>query len=165
MPKRETKANPCNNSFIFIELLNMSINTLKISNIHSQQNLNKPKGALRHKRPTFVDFSFGEWFVEKMLRTHLSIYKHLTISICQINKFLPTTKPYATSSNPRSVTSPTIQCRAAYRNANLTAQRQAGRSACEKARIQAIERAEMRNSHKSALLEEWPPNSSVRKQI
>ena len=44
----------------------MGINTLTINDIHSQQNLNKPKEKLRDHRHPFVDFSFGERFVEKI---------------------------------------------------------------------------------------------------
>lgn len=38
----------------------MNINTLIINDIHTQQNLNKPKEKLRDHRHLFVDFSFGE---------------------------------------------------------------------------------------------------------
>ncbi len=76
----------------------MSINALIINNIHSQQNLNKPKEKLRYSTGQIVDFSFGEWFVEKMLSRYKSVYKHITSAIHQINKFLSITKPYATSS-------------------------------------------------------------------
>jgi len=72
----------------------MSISILIISDIHSQQNLNKPKEKLRDHRHPFVDFSFGEWFVEKMLRGYSLVYKHITSTIHQINKFLSTLKPY-----------------------------------------------------------------------
>lgn len=40
---------------------------MTINDIHSQQNLNKPKEKLRYSALSFVDFSFGEWFVENML--------------------------------------------------------------------------------------------------
>ncbi|MBE6241884.1 MAG: hypothetical protein E7114_00495 [Bacteroidales bacterium] len=70
----------------------MSINTLIINNIHSQQNLNKPKEKLRERQPPFVYFSFGERFVEKMLRGYKSVYKHITSTIHQINKFSLTSK-------------------------------------------------------------------------
>jgi len=73
----------------------MSINTLIINNIRPQQNLNKPKGKLRYSTQPFVDFSFGEWFVEKMLSIYRSVYKHITSTIHQINKFSSTLKPYA----------------------------------------------------------------------
>ena len=61
----------------------MGINTLTINDIHSQQNFNKPKEKLRDHRHPFVDFSFGERFVEKMLRyydlfllkNHKKLYK------------------------------------------------------------------------------------------
>ena len=41
---------------------------LTINNIHSQQNLNNRKEKLREEQHPIVDFSFCEWFVEKMLR-------------------------------------------------------------------------------------------------
>jgi hypothetical protein len=72
----------------------MSINTLIISNIQSQQNLNNPKEKLRNPTLPFVDFSFGEQFVEKMLSIYKSVYKHITSTIHQINKFSSTLKPY-----------------------------------------------------------------------
>ena len=65
----------------------MSINTLIINNIPSQQNLNKPKEKLRYRTLPFVNFSFGEWFVEKMLSLYDFVYKHITSTIHQINKF------------------------------------------------------------------------------
>ena len=67
---------------------------LTINNIHSQQNLNKPKEKLRYSTLPIVDFSFGEWLVEKMLSIYKSVYKHVTSIIHQINKFLSTLKPY-----------------------------------------------------------------------
>lgn len=52
---------------------------LIIKDIRSQQNLNTPKEKLRIKPSvkcrTIVDFSFGEWFVEKMLSKYLSVNK------------------------------------------------------------------------------------------
>lgn len=45
------------------------------SDIHSQQNLNTPKEKLRITHRPTVDFSFGEWFVEKMLSKYLSVNK------------------------------------------------------------------------------------------
>jgi len=42
-----------------------------------------------------VDFSFGERFVEKMLRGYKAVYKHITSTAHQINKFSSTSKPYA----------------------------------------------------------------------
>ena len=68
---------------------------MTINDIHSQQNLNKPKEKLRDHRHPFVDFSFGEWFVEKMLKVYRSVYKHITSTAHQINKFSSTSKPYA----------------------------------------------------------------------
>ena len=41
-----------------------------------------------------ASFSFGEWFVEKMLRGYEAVYKHITLTIHQINKFSSTSKPY-----------------------------------------------------------------------
>ncbi len=70
----------------------MSINTLITSNIHSQQNLNKQKEKLRERQRPFVDFSFGEQFVEKMLRGYNPVYKHITSTIHQINKVSLTSK-------------------------------------------------------------------------
>lgn len=64
---------------------------LIIKDIRSQQNLNTPKEKLRIKPSvkcrTIVDFSFGEWFVEKPLRKHNTVYKEITLSIHQINIF------------------------------------------------------------------------------
>lgn len=74
--------------------LSNTYNTLTINDIHSQQNLNKPKEKLRDHRHPFVDFSFGEWFVEKMLRGYEAVYKYITLTIHQINKFSSTSKPY-----------------------------------------------------------------------
>ena len=42
----------------------------------------------------FVDYSFGERFVEKMLRGYEAVYKHITSTVHQINKFSSTSKPY-----------------------------------------------------------------------
>ena len=72
----------------------MGINTLTINDIHSQQNLNKPKEKLRYSTLPIVDFSFGEWLVEKMLSIYKSVYKHVTSTAHQINKFSSTSKPY-----------------------------------------------------------------------
>jgi len=47
--------------------MNKDINILIIRNIHSQQNLNRPKEKLRTKHRPIVEFSFGECFVEKLL--------------------------------------------------------------------------------------------------
>ena len=41
-----------------------------------------------------ASFSFGEWFVEKMLRGYEAVYKYITLTIHQINKFSSTSKPY-----------------------------------------------------------------------
>jgi len=71
--------------------MNMSITILIINYIRSQQNLNTTKEKLRIKpsikhRPT-VDFSFGEWFVEKSLREYSAVYKDIELFIHQINIF------------------------------------------------------------------------------
>ena len=49
-----------------------------MNNIHSQQNLNNRKEKLRERQHTIVGFSFGEWFVEKMLSKYSSVYKWIT---------------------------------------------------------------------------------------
>lgn len=71
--------------------MNCNITILIINDIRSQQNLNTPKEKLRIKpsvkRRTIVDFSFGEWFVEKPLRKHNPVYKDIKLSIHQINVF------------------------------------------------------------------------------
>jgi len=77
--------------------MNGNITMLIIKDIRSQQNLNTPKEKLRIKpiikhRPT-VDFSFGEWFVEKSLRIYSAVYKDIKPSIHQINRFSSTLKP------------------------------------------------------------------------
>ena len=48
---------------------------LVINDIHSQQNLNRPKEKLKPKYRPIAGFSFGEWFVEKMLSGYSSVYK------------------------------------------------------------------------------------------
>ena len=60
---------------------------LTINNIHSQQNLNNRKEKLREEQHPIVDFSFGEWFVEKPLRKYNTVYKDIKLSIQQINVF------------------------------------------------------------------------------
>lgn len=57
------------------------------SDIHSQQNLNTSKEELRITHRPTVDFSFGEWFVEKPLRKYNTVYKDIKLSIHQINVF------------------------------------------------------------------------------
>lgn len=66
---------------------------LIINDIRSQQNLNTPKEKLRITHRPTVDFSFGEWFVEKPLREHNPVYKDIKLSIHQINRFSSTLKP------------------------------------------------------------------------
>ena len=63
------------------------------SNIRSQQNLNRPKEKLSIKSRPIVGFSFGEWFVERMLSIYLYGYKHITYTIQQINDFHSPLKP------------------------------------------------------------------------
>ena len=64
-----------------------------MSNIHFQQNLNNRKEKLREEQHTIVGFSFGEWFVERMLRAYLYGYKHITYTIQRINDFHSPLKP------------------------------------------------------------------------
>ena len=64
-----------------------------MSNIHFQQNLNNRKEKLREEQHTIVGFSFGEWFVERMLRIYLIRYKHITYTIQRINDFHLPLKP------------------------------------------------------------------------
>jgi len=49
--------------------MNKGITILIIREMHSQQNLNRPKEKLRTRHRPIVDFSFGECFVEKLLST------------------------------------------------------------------------------------------------
>ena len=60
---------------------------LTINNIHSQQNLNNRKEKLREEQHTIVGFSFGEWFVEKMLSKYSSVYKWITLPVQQFIVF------------------------------------------------------------------------------
>lgn len=60
---------------------------LIISEIHSQQNLNRPKEKLRTTPRPIVDFSFGEYFVEKLLSIYSSECKRIKSTIHQINSF------------------------------------------------------------------------------
>lgn len=66
---------------------------LIMRNIHSQQNLNRPKEKLSIKPLPIVGFSFDEWFVERMLRVYLYGYKHITYTIQRINDFHSPLKP------------------------------------------------------------------------
>ncbi len=61
--------------------------------MHSQQKLNTPKEKLRITHRPIVDFSFGEWFVEKLLRKYNAVYKDIKPSIHQINVFSIIIKP------------------------------------------------------------------------
>ena len=72
---RGNNLNPFNIILFFVELMNKDITMLTINNIHSQQNLNNRKEKLREEQHPIVDFSFGEWFVEKMLSKYLSVNK------------------------------------------------------------------------------------------
>ncbi|MFP5127943.1 hypothetical protein ACJEE1_16945, partial [Bacteroides intestinalis] len=60
-----------------------------MSNIHFQQNLNNRKEKLREEQHTIVGFSFGEWFVEKMLSKYSSVYKWITLPVWKIQCKLP----------------------------------------------------------------------------
>ena len=71
----------------------MDITILIINNIHSQQNLNGPKEKLSIKPRPIVGFSFGEWFVERVLSIYLYGYKHITYTIQRINDFYSPLKP------------------------------------------------------------------------
>ena len=55
--------------------------------MHSQQNLNRPKEKLRTTPRPIVDFSFGEYFVEKLLSIYSSECKRVKPTIHQINSF------------------------------------------------------------------------------
>ncbi|TGY02239.1 hypothetical protein E5355_13660 [Bacteroides muris (ex Afrizal et al. 2022)] len=73
--------------------MNKDIIILIISDIHSQQNLNRPKEKLSIKPRLIVGFSFGEWFVERMLNIYLCRYKHIKYAIQRINDFHSPLKP------------------------------------------------------------------------
>ncbi|QJE27783.1 hypothetical protein HHO38_05300 [Parabacteroides distasonis] len=73
--------------------MNKDIILLIISNIYSQQNLNRPKEKFRRKIRPIVGFSFGEWFVERMLSIYLCGYKHIAYIIQRINDFHSLLKP------------------------------------------------------------------------
>lgn len=60
--------------------------------MRSQQKLNTPKEKLRITHRPIVDFSFGEWSVEKSLRKYNTVYKDIKPSIHQINVFSIITK-------------------------------------------------------------------------
>ncbi len=55
--------------------------------MRSQQKLNTPKEKLSITHRPIVDFSFGEWFVEKSLRRYSAVYKDIKLFIHQINVF------------------------------------------------------------------------------
>ena len=67
--------------------MNKYITMLAISKIRSQQNLNNRKEKLREGQHPIVDFSFGEWFVEKMLSKYISVYKRITSPVQQFIVF------------------------------------------------------------------------------
>ena len=67
--------------------MNNDITILIINSIHSQQILNNQKETLRKIQHPFVDSSFVEWFVEKMLSSYSAVYKYVAHVIHQINVF------------------------------------------------------------------------------
>ncbi len=67
--------------------MNKYITILVMSNIHFQQNLNNRKEKLIEEQHTIVGFSFGEWFVEKMLSKYSSVYKRITLPVQQFIVF------------------------------------------------------------------------------
>ena len=67
--------------------MNKSITILIIKDIRSQQNLNRPKEKLRTTPRPIVDFSFGEYFVEKLLSMYDSECERVKSTIHQINSF------------------------------------------------------------------------------
>lgn len=67
--------------------MNKYITILVMSNIHFQQNLNNRKEKLREEQHTIVSFSFGEWFVEKMLSKYSAVYKWITLPVQQFIVF------------------------------------------------------------------------------
>ena len=72
--------------------MNKDINILITNNIYSQQFLNNRKELLREKQHPFVDTSFVEWFVEKMLNSYNTVYKRAMTTIHQIIVFTFITK-------------------------------------------------------------------------
>lgn len=72
--------------------MNKDINILITNNIYSQQFLNNRKEQLREEQHPFVDTSFVEWFVEKMLSNYNAVYKHIIPTIHQIIVFTFITK-------------------------------------------------------------------------
>lgn len=69
------------------ELLNRSIKYMIISNIHSQQNLNNRNWLLRTTSRSICLFSFGWYFVEKLLSCYNGEYQYYIYSIHQFNGF------------------------------------------------------------------------------
>lgn len=63
------------------------------SDIHSQQNLNTPKEELRITHRPTVDFSFGEWFVEKPLRKYILYIRILNYPFIKSTFFQPSSTP------------------------------------------------------------------------
>ncbi len=55
--------------------------------MRSQQKLNTPKEKLRITLRPIVDFSFDEWFVEKLLRKYNAVYENIKPSAHQIIVF------------------------------------------------------------------------------
>ena len=72
-----------------VDSVSFCLNDLIVLLMHSQVKVEK---KLRDRQPPFVDFSFGEQFIEKMLRGYKSVYKHITSTIHQINKISLTSK-------------------------------------------------------------------------
>lgn len=87
IPSQENNLNACNTIHFFVELMNKYTTMLVMNNIQSQQNLNNRKEKLREGQYMTVDFSFGEWFVEKMLSKYGSVYKRITLPVQQFIVF------------------------------------------------------------------------------
>lgn len=64
-----------------------------ISNIHSRQNLNNRNWLLRTAGRNTCLFSFGWYFVEKLLNCYNGEYKHDTYPIHQFNGFSSVISP------------------------------------------------------------------------
>lgn len=75
------------------ELLNISIKYMIISNIHSRKNLNNRNWLLRTAGRNTCLFSFGRYFVEKLLSSYNSEYQYYIYHIHQINGFSSVINP------------------------------------------------------------------------
>ena len=75
------------------ELLNRSIKCMIISNIHSQQNLNNRNWLLRTAGRNICLFSFGWYFVEKLLSCYNGEYQYHIHPIHQFNGFSSVINP------------------------------------------------------------------------